>query len=224
MEQKGLLRRTHGGALPITQIENTDFKAVYQAANAANSNNIASIASKASSVIKEKDVIFINDPEICDFLIHSLPKDFLLTVVTNSLTIAQQLRPLSNIQVFLRGGEIDSEGNCLDILTIDSIKKMRFDKCFITSTSISAEFGISMTSSNSMNLLKAIIDSSKQSIGLYPSEKIGYESILSICPANKLDVLITNWDAPNDELKKFDKQGIRVITTDNPIEEDKHKD
>ncbi len=52
---------------------------------------------------------------------------------------------------------------------------------------------------------------SKKSIGLYPTEKIGYESIISICPANKLDVLITDWDATYDELKKFDEQGIEVM-------------
>jgi DeoR/GlpR family transcriptional regulator of sugar metabolism len=93
---------------------------------------------------------------------------------------------------------------------------MRFDKCFITSTSISAEFGLSIKSSDCIDFINAIINSSKKTIGLYTTEKIGYESIISICPSNKLDILITNWDAPYDELKKFDEQGIEVIVTDKP--------
>jgi len=60
----------------------------------------------------------------------------------------------------------------------------------------------------------ASIDSSKKTIGLYPTEKIGYESIVSICPANRLNTLITDWDASEEDLQKYDEQGIEVIVVD----------
>jgi len=60
----------------------------------------------------------------------------------------------------------------------------------------------------------AIINSSKCTIGLYPTEKIGFESIVSVCPANKLDILIIDWDSPEEELKKFDELGIQVIVVE----------
>jgi len=49
---------------------------------------------------------------------------------------------------------------------------------------------------------------------LYPTEKIGYESIVSICPANRLNTLITDWDACEEDLQKYDKQGIEVIVVE----------
>ena len=38
--------------------------------------------------------------------------------------------------------------------------------------------------------------------------------IVSICPAIKLDYLITNLDAFEDDLKAFDEQGIEVVVVE----------
>ena len=51
-------------------------------------------------------------------------------------------------------------------------------------------------------------------VGLYPKEKIGFDSIVSICPANRLNTLITDWDASEEDLKLFDEQGIKVVVVD----------
>lgn len=53
-------------------------------------------------------------------------------------------------------------------------------------------------------------------LGLYPKEKIGFDSIISICPANRLDTLITDWDASEEDLKQFDEQEIKVVVVDKP--------
>jgi Transcriptional regulators of sugar metabolism len=85
---------------------------------------------------------------------------------------------------------------------------------FITSAIISAEFGLSIQRTTAIDYWNSIISSSKCTIGLYPTEKIGFESIISICPSNKLNILITDWDAPEEELKKFDEQGIKVVVVE----------
>ena len=109
---------------------------------------------------------------------------------------------------------MDAKGNCYDTFAVECIKRMRFDKCFITSASISAEFGLSIQRTGDIELYNAIINSSKCTIGLYPTEKIGFDSIISICPASKLDILITDWDASEDMLKKFDEQDIQVVVVE----------
>lgn len=109
------------------------------------------------------------------------------------------------------GGEMDNKGNCYDAIAIETIKRLRLDKCFITSACISADFGLSLQRTQAINFYNALIDSSKQTIGLYPTEKIGFDSIVSICPANRLDVLITDWDAAEEDMKAFDELGIDVV-------------
>ncbi len=64
-----------------------------------------------------------------------------------------------------------------------------------------------------------MIGSAKQVIGLYPAEKIGFESVVSICPAEKLNVLVTDWEAAEKDLKAFDEKGIRVIVVEREEEQ-----
>ena len=215
LEEKGLLKRTHGGALPIRQIA-TGRPAMMTCRDIVEvKENYYAIAMKAISMIKENDVIFLVSATLGYFIAQNLPDNIKLRVVTNSIVIAEELRKRANISVILLGGEMDNKGNCYDAFAIEMIKKLRFDKCFITAAAISASFGLSIQKSQAISFYNALIDSSKQIIGMFPTEKIGFESIVSICPANKLHMLITDWNALEEDLVGFDEQGIEIIIAEN---------
>lgn len=179
--------------------------------------NYKAIALKAVSMIENNDVIFITSATVGYLMVQNLPNDIKIRVVTNSIVLAEELRTRDNISVIMLGGEMDNKGNCYDAIAIETIKRLRFDKCFITSACISAEFGLSIQRTGAISFWNALIDSSKKTIGLFPTEKIGYESIVSICPANRLTSLITDWDACEEDLQKFDEQGIEVVVVDKEI-------
>lgn len=214
LEEKGLIKRTRGGAISVHQIGFSKPPKMTVRDISEVKENYFAIAQKAASMIKAHDVIFIVSATVGYFMAQNLPKDIFITVVTNSIIIADELRKQDNIRIIITGGEMDSKGNCYDPFTIETIKRMRFDKAFVTSASVSAEFGLSIQRSNHVEFVNAVINSSKCSVGLYPTEKIGFESIISICPANKLDILITDWDASEDELKKFQEQEIKIIVVE----------
>lgn len=211
MEEKGLLKRTHGGALPARQVgfskppkmTGKDIEQVY--------DNYNAIAKKAASMIQERDVVFITSATIGCLMIKHLPKDIFFTAVTNSIVIGEELRNLDNVRTIMVGGEMDNKGNCYDAIAVETIKRIRFDKCFITSACISAEFGLSIQRTGAIAVWNGIIDSSKCVVGLYPTEKIGFDSIISICPAERLHILITDWEASEDEIQKFDEKDIEII-------------
>ncbi|MCR5753598.1 MAG: DeoR/GlpR family DNA-binding transcription regulator, partial [Acetatifactor sp.] len=214
LEEKGLLRRTHGGALPVQQVA-TGRPAKQTCKDIAFvKENYKAIALKAVSMIEDNDVIFITSATVGYFMAQNLPNHLKIKVVTNSIVIAEELRVRDNISVILLGGEMDSKGNCYDAIAVETVKRLRFDKCFITSACISAEFGLSIQRTGAISFWNALMDSSKKTIGLYPTEKIGFESIVRICPANRLDMLITDWDASEEELQKYDEQGIEVIVVE----------
>ena len=98
----------------------------------------------AVSMVENNDVIFITSATVGYFMAQNLPDDIRLRVVTNSIVIAEELRTRDNIDVIMLGGEMDHKGNCYDAIATEMIKKLRFDKCFITSAAISAEFGLSI--------------------------------------------------------------------------------
>lgn len=216
LEEKGLLKRTHGGALPLRQVATgrpakmtiKDIKFV--------KDNYFEIAKEAVSMIQNNDVVYIPSATVGLFMVQNLPENLKIRIVTNSIVIADEVRKRDNISVIVLGGEMDDKGNCYDTIAVETIKKLRFDKCFITSACISATFGLSIQRTQAISFWNALIDSAKMTIGLYPKEKIGFDSIVSICPANRLDILITDWDASEEDLKLFDEQQIKVVVVDKP--------
>lgn len=210
LEEKGLLKRTHGGAIPVRQVATGKPPMVTCKDIAEVKANYLAIAKKAVSMIREHDVVFITSATVGYFMAQNLPENMKLRVVTNSIVIAEELRKKPMISVILLGGEMDNKGNCYDAFAIDMIRRLRFDKCFITAAAISASFGLSIQKSQAISFWNAVIDSSKQTIGLFPTEKIGFESIVSICPASRLNLLITDWNALEEDLAGFDELGIDV--------------
>ena len=215
LEEKGLLKRTHGGALPLRQVATgRPAKMTIRDIDHVRENYLE-IAKAAAAMIQNNDVVYIPSATVGLFMVQNLPENVNIRVVTNSIVIADELRKQENVSVIMLGGEMDGRGNCYDTIAVETIKRLRFDKCFITSACISASFGLSIQKTQAISFWNALMDSSKQTVGLYPKEKIGFDSIVSICPANRLDTLITDWDASEEDLKQFDELGIQVIVVEN---------
>ena len=196
LEEKGLLKRTHGGALPLHQVAlGRPAKKTIRDIETVRDNYLL-IALRAVSMIQDNDVIFLTSATVCYLMAQNLPDGIRIRVVTNSIEDS---------------GEMDDKGNCYDAIAIETIKRLRFDKCFITSAFISAQFGLSIQKTAAISFFNAVMDSARQTIGLFPREKIGFDSIVSICPADRLDVMITDWDASEDDLKLFDEKGIEIV-------------
>ncbi|MBQ8575864.1 MAG: DeoR/GlpR transcriptional regulator [Clostridia bacterium] len=219
LEKRGVCKRTHGGAIPARQIAHSKPPRMTCKDITEVKKNYLEIAKKAVSMINQNDVVFILSATVGYFMVQNIPDSLHIRVVTNSTILAEELRQKENISTILLGGEMDAKGNFYDTFAIEMIKRLRFDKCFITSACISSKFGLSIQKSQAISFWNAVIDSSKTAIGLYPTEKIGFESIVSICPANRLDCIITDWDASEgDELQLFEESGIEIIKVEEPNE------
>ena len=215
LEEKGLLKRTHGGAIPARQIGGGICRNLSSKERVVTvKENYLAIAQKAASMIEENDVVYLTNASVGFLIAQSIQSGISCTVVTNSISIAEELRKKNGITVILTGGEMSENGCFYDSFTLSTVKRLRFDKCFITSACLSAAFGLSIQKSRSVELTNTVINNSKCVVGLYPTEKIGFDSVISICEANKLDTLITDGDAAEDDLVQFEEMGIEIKIAD----------
>jgi DeoR/GlpR family transcriptional regulator of sugar metabolism len=61
---------------------------------------------------------------------------------------------------------------------------------------------------------RIIAENSKKNIALFTYEKIGHTAFLKDVDSSKFDILITDWDANEDELAKFEDIGVKVIVAE----------
>jgi len=204
------LKRTHGGAIPARQIGGNAIRNLSPDERVGNvKENYLAIAKAAVKAIEENDVVYITNASV-GFLMAQNIGEVACTVVTNSISIAEELRKKENVTVILAGGEMQANGCFYDSFALSLINRLRFDKCFVTSACLSVKFGLSIQKSRSVELTNAVINNSKTVYGLYPVEKIGFDSVISICSANKLDFLIADSESSEDDLTAFEDLGIKI--------------
>lgn len=209
MEEHGLLKRTHGGAIPISKVRRfpVDNKVRYSEGTE-HQNAIAKLAVK---YIEQGDTIFIGGASIHYILLKYLPLDRNYTVITNSLTIAEKLKVLNNVETYIVCGKIRDEEGIIDALATEFIRTLRIDVAFLTGGGFSARHGLSTSTPEGSAFQRAVAEVSRRKICLANFDKIGIEFFSRTLDAEELDLLITDWEAPDEEIGKIRKMGVKVI-------------
>ncbi|MDR1692397.1 MAG: DeoR/GlpR family DNA-binding transcription regulator [Oscillospiraceae bacterium] len=217
LEERGLLKRTHGGAIPIQQVNSNPPRhrdpgqmEVY--------DNYAAIAKKGAEFIRENDVVYLTSGSVGFIMIKYLPKDIPYTLVLNSVTLANELKYWDNLNVYITGGKMRMHGttSLVDSFAADFVRNMNFDLCLMTGAGYDAAFGLSNNTGETAAFQRTVLENTRQKILLMPNAKIGFRAFLKVCGADRFDTLITDWDAEEDELAKIEERGVRVFVVEKP--------
>lgn len=211
LEEKGLLKRTHGGAISLSAPERKETLRIVKDERP----DIVSIARYAVSLIKPDEVVFLPASPVGLQMVRGLPDGLSVRVVTNSLALAEEARQRQGTKVFMIGGELDDRGCATDSFATETIRRIRMAKSFITTAGVSAGFGLSVQKSVSVAFWNAVIGASSAVIGLYPSERFGVDSVFSVCGAQRLNCVITDGRADTSRISEFAESGVKVIVADN---------
>lgn len=214
LSAKGMVQRTHGGAIRNRQIGYTiygigELSAKEKCADI--KENYLAIAKKAVSLIEQNDVVYLTHASLGYLMAREMPEGMNITAVTNSLSIAEELRGKSGVRTILAGGCMEQNGNFYDSFAEDMLKKIKFDKAFLTSAAFTAGFGMSLQGSRSISITNTVISGSRKVIGMYPAEKLGCDSVMQICPASSVDILITESEANDEECSALEQLGMQII-------------
>ena len=223
LEEKGLLKRTYGGAIPSQQIglippRNMPVKSYADKEYPDVFPNYDAIAKKAAEYIKENDIVFLTSGSVGFIMLRYLPKNIKYTLVVNSVALADELKFWDNITVYVTGGKMrmHSRGSMVDNLAANFVKNMNFDLNLATGGGFDAEFGLSNGTDETVNFQRTVIERSRKNILMCPHQKLGYgaRAFMKVCDADKFDIMITDWDAVEDELAKIEELGVKVIVVE----------
>lgn len=209
LEQSGLCKRTHGGAIRLQQVSvlpprdrNFDQMPVF--------DNYDRIAERAAALIRPGDMVYLTGGSFGFLMLRHLPADLKCTLVVNNADIANRLRPFTNIDVYLAGGRMRQSGSIVDSMAVDFMSRLHFDLCFITGGGLTADFGLSNGTDETAALQRQVIRNSRRKVLLMPSGKVGTDSFVKVCGAADFDELITDWDCVEDELIRLEEKGLAV--------------
>lgn len=214
LEDKGLIKRTHGGAILPTKVRVRPAKDSTVRDIGEGNIYYNAIAKKAVSYINDNDTVYITSASVGYLMTKYLPTNISYTVITNSIVIADELRVYDNIELFIVGGKLRRKGCTVDSSAVNFIRNLRFDIAFLTGAGISADFGLSNATFETASYQKAVAEVSNKKICLVPHPKMGKEGFAKVIDTKEFDIVITDWDATQDEIRKIQELGVEVIVTE----------
>jgi len=212
MAKDGLLVRTHGGAIRPSGVgHEPSYSEKAQQAGAEK----AAIARLALEMIRPGDSIVLGPGTttlaLARLLVHS-PE---LTVVTNSLLVAQALMEAPRVEVILTGGTLRRSIHALvGPATEESVRALRASQAFISGNGFTVDRGLSTPSPVVAATDRALAGAAQHVVVLADYTKIGEETMCQTVPAARVHTLITESKAPPSELEAIRSAGLEVRVAD----------
>lgn len=208
LEESGLIQRTHGGAILSGK---SSFEPTMGEKYEVMQDEKEFIAKLAVDKIKDNDTIFL-DSGTTTLKIAERIDGKNLTVLTNSMPIAQVLSKKENINLTLAGGQLRWQTDALvGPVTEEFIRKFRVDKVFLGANGLSIQEGITTPNVIEAYTKRAMIEIAKEIIVVADHSKFDTSYFASISPIENVDYIISDFNISNETVKKYNEAGITII-------------
>lgn len=212
LESKGFLRRVYGGAvLPSVFSQEPEFTH----REVINSAEKQAIARAAAELIDNGDTVIVDVGTTARETVRCMLDKQDLTIITNSLLIAQEAMAGNHIRVILLGGELRTgEMSVSGFLAEENLSNFYANKLIMGLAGITLENGITDFHMGEANLRRLMIQQSEHTIAVADSSKFGVKAMNYICPIDKVDYLVTSNVTPEDTIADYRAQGLHVIVAE----------
>ena len=194
LSEDGKIIRTHGGAF----LNNLPWESTPQELREkefVEEKDI--IAEKCLDLIKDGDTVMIDASSTGLQLIRLLGAKKSIIVITNS-SKASLISAKTGVKTFVSGGETSKTSfGYVGSFAEEFIRKFNADICFFSVSSLTPDGKLTDNSIYENQISKTMIESSKKSVLLLNSQKIGSPQLNTLCSLNDIDFVVSEKDISN---------------------------
>ncbi|HEX2357833.1 MAG TPA: DeoR/GlpR family DNA-binding transcription regulator [Micromonosporaceae bacterium] len=209
LERAGVLRRVHGGAIPVERI---GFEPAVAARDAVLTAEKERIAKAALAEVPPEGGIILDAGTTTARLAQALPTDRELTVVVNSPVLATILGPRTNITVLLLGGRLRGRTlAAVDDWALRPLADLYVDVAFMGTNGCSVERGLTTPDQAEAAVKRAMIAAARRVVVLADHTKIGNDNLARFGSLSDVDLLITDSGLDAELATDIEEAGVRVV-------------
>jgi DeoR/GlpR family transcriptional regulator of sugar metabolism len=213
LAREGLVERVHGGARAIRGLGTLPLIAtawnqrVEQAAAAK-----MAIAGHAAALVTAGSTIFLDASSTALALARRLmehpPNE--LSLVTNSPAIAYEVAA-EPMHVVVCPGELDQHMRMIaGRWTVEFLHELNFDMAFVSAAGVTLDAGLTTSRRPLADVVNAARAAAGRTVGLIDATKFGRASLVSIAPAQELDVIVTDGALGTGVAEEYRAAGVRL--------------
>ena len=211
LDKAGVLRRVHGGAVPVRALHLVEPGVGERETTRA--EHKGAIAAAATEFFPRGGATVLLDAGTTTARIAAqLPTDRELVVVTNSVPIAARLAAMPSVSLQLLGGRVRGLTQAaVGELTLRVLDTLRVDIAFIGTNAISVRHGLSTPDGDEAAVKRAMVLAANYVVVAADSSKIGREDFVSFAPISRVDTLITDCEISAGDREQLTENGVEVV-------------
>jgi len=210
LEERGLVERTHGGA--VFRQERVAGKFRYQNSIMENPAEKERIATKAAAMIQPNDIIYIGEGATAAQVVKHAQPSMPFTIFTNNLGVTAEIKDIAAELVLLGGAYNYRTHSLAGSLTMEMIRQVNAAKVFLGVDGLSLSAGLTTTDLDIAVIERSMIRHTQgQVIVMADHPKFGLVAEISIAPLKHINVLITNRKLPTDFCKELESLKVEVV-------------
>jgi DeoR family fructose operon transcriptional repressor len=208
IEQKGILRRTHGG---VVMEGWADGEPAFNERFNQSADEKMRIGQMAASLVQDGDHIIIDSGTTTLHLARYLVNHSNLTVVTNDINVASELRDAAGVKVILTGGELYPSSYMLNgMLTDNALRSLHVVKAFVGTPALHPQHGLMHPEAQLVPAKQGMIRAAREIIVVTDHRKLSKLSLHTIAPIEAIHTLITGVEAELEDIEAFRASGVTV--------------
>lgn len=210
IEREGHLRRTHGGVILAEGIRSEPSFMVRVTERV---EEKARIGAKAAEMVHEGDHIILDSGTTTLQIAKNLVNKANITVVTNDINIAAELKDSKGIRIIVTGGILYPESFILNgMFTNEVLKTLHVHKAFVATPAVHPKKGLTHFEEQLVSAKVGMIEVADEVIVVTDHTKIGGISLHKVADVNKINQVVTGSEVSELQLQLFKEAGIRVST------------
>jgi DeoR family fructose operon transcriptional repressor len=208
LQERNLLLRVHGGAVPA---ERHHHEPMVDARDTQNATEKLHIAQEAILEVPENGSVIIDSGSTGQRLAEVFPVDRGVHVFTNSLVTALTLARRGVADLTVLGGNVRTNTFAMvDAATAGAVRSLRVDVLFISCDGLSFSRGLTTPYETESHLKRAMIESSRRVVAMVDQSKFGNDQMFAYAAPHEIDVLITDSRVDDDAVSVLRDHDIEV--------------
>src|SRR5690554_971391 len=208
LEKKGLLRRTHGGAILSSK---TGFERAYQLEEASFKEEKERIGRRAAELVSDGDTIMFDVGTTVMEIARNIMDKRDITVVTNALNVATYLEDYPEITVIVTGGKLRAtQHSLINPYATLILQELYADLAFIGASGIDPNYGVTNVNIAEAEMKISFINSSRRRVLVADSSKIGNVARAKVGKLDDFQLFITDNQAAPEQVRLLETAGLPV--------------
>lgn len=213
LAKEGLVEKNYGGAIlteelqrmasAIPPIQQRQFQ-FYDEKNL--------IGKRAAGLVKDEQIVVLDAGSTTWFVAKYLDQLKDLTVISNGINIIEECSKNESSSIYMLGGQL--KRNSMSMYGPQAqleLQKYNADIVFLGTSGVSMRHGFTSADLYEAEVKKMMVSAGQKKVVLADHSKLKKPGLISFCPFEEVDVLITSEMADETVLKEIEQYGIEII-------------